>query len=88
MSEGSPLAARVARFIAIIDQERAERSPDLRQPGKWSFHGWVGSRVWVSRAEREGIEAHYRALGYEVRREKRMSSGARYRGLWLRKEDV
>jgi hypothetical protein len=51
--------------------------------------GWYSHHVDIVRqygsAVREAVEKHFRSLGYEVKREMRLSDGQRLRALWLRK---
>jgi hypothetical protein len=55
-------------------------------PGGWVLYNLTGAHV--TRAVREEVEAHFRSLGYEVRREMRLSSGQRSRGFWVRRPAV
>jgi hypothetical protein len=47
---------------------------------------WGHSHAHYCKSEREAIEQEFRNRGYEVKRELRLSSGQRTRGLWFRKQ--
>ena len=55
------------------------------QQGEWACEPGINTSL-VSRAIRDELKTHFEQLGYEVRYEKRMESGQRLRGFWVRKK--
>jgi len=75
------LSAEAKCHIQYIDERMATRDQE------WHCMEIINAAT-VTQIAREEIETHYRNLGFEVKREKRVQSGQRLRGLWLRRRTL